>query len=47
MMLPLLAPLHLAGFSALLFDARCHDRSDEDDFTSLPRFAEDLECALS
>lgn len=45
-MLPLARPLHDAGFAVLLFDARCHGRSDEDSFTSLPRFAEDLEHAL-
>lgn len=47
MMLPLLGPLHEAGFAVLLFDARCHGRSDEDDFTSLPRFAEDLQHAVN
>ena len=47
MMLPLLLPLHRAGFSVLVFDARCHGRSDDDSFTSLPRFAEDLERALT
>lgn len=46
MMLPLLEPLHEAGFVVLLFDARCHGRSDEDDFASLPRFAEDLQHAV-
>lgn len=46
MMLPLAEPLHQAGFSMLLFDARCHGRSDEDSFTSLPRFAEDLDSAV-
>jgi len=45
-MLPLARPLHGAGFAVLLFDARCHGRSDEDTFASLPRFAEDLEHAL-
>lgn len=45
-MLPLVQPLVAAGFAALLFDARCHGRSDEDDFASLPRFAEDMEHAL-
>lgn len=45
-LLPLARPLHLAGFTVLLFDARCHGRSDEDSFASLPRFAEDLEHAL-
>ncbi|MBU0752262.1 MAG: alpha/beta fold hydrolase [Gammaproteobacteria bacterium] len=45
-MLPLIQPLAAAGFAVLLFDARCHGRSDEDDFASLPRFAEDMEHAL-
>ena len=31
-MLPLAAPLHAAGFAVLLFEARCHGRSDEDSF---------------
>jgi len=31
----------------LLFDARCHGHSDDDNFASLPRFAEDLDCALA
>lgn len=45
-MLPLAAPLHAAGFALLLVDARCHGRSDGDNFASLPRFAEDIEAAL-
>jgi uncharacterized protein len=47
MMLPLAAPLHAAGYSLLLVDARCHGRSDSDSFASLPRFAEDIEAALT
>jgi len=47
MMLPLAAPLHAAGYSLLLVDARCHGRSDGDTFASLPRFAEDIEAALA
>jgi len=47
MMLPLAAPLHAAGYSLLLIDARCHGRSDGDSFASLPRFAEDIEAALA
>ena len=35
-----------AGFGALLVDARCHGLSDDDDFASMPRFAEDIESAL-
>lgn len=45
-MLPLVRPLHEAGFAVLLFDARCHGDSDGDSFTSLPRFAEDLDHVL-
>ena len=47
MMLPVAAPLNQAGYAVLLFDARCHGRSDDDNFASLPRFAEDLDCALA
>jgi pimeloyl-ACP methyl ester carboxylesterase len=46
MMLPLAQPLHAAGYSLLLVDARCHGQSDDDSFTSLPRFAEDIEHAM-
>jgi uncharacterized protein len=46
MMLPLAAPLHAAGFALLLLDARCHGRSADDNFASLPRFAEDIEAGL-
>lgn len=42
MMLPLAGPLHRAGFALLFIDARCHGLSGEDDFASLPRFAEDI-----
>ncbi|MDO8249932.1 MAG: alpha/beta fold hydrolase [Rhodoferax sp.] len=46
LMLPAVAPLHAAGFSVLLIDARCHGASDDEAFTSLPRFAEDIEAGL-
>lgn len=46
MMLPLAAPLHAAGYALLLVDARCHGRSEGDSFSSLPRFAEDIEASL-
>jgi len=46
MMLPLAQPFHRAGLEVLLYDARNHGRSDADGFSSLPRFAEDLEAAL-
>lgn len=47
MMLPLARPLHEAGYSLLLFDARSHGNSDGDSFSSLPRFAEDLDGAVN
>ena len=46
MMLPLAQPLHAAGYGLLLFEARNHGRSDGDNFSSLPRFAEDFESAI-
>lgn len=46
MMLPLAGPLHAAGYSLLLLDARCHGQSDGDSFASLPRFAEDVDAGL-
>jgi len=42
-----LAPLHAVGLGVLLLDARCHGRSDGEPFTSLPRFAEDIEAGLA
>ena len=45
-LLPLARPLHEAGFALLFIDARCHGQSDEDRFTSMPRFAEDLGHAI-
>lgn len=45
-MLPLALPLHRAGYALLFFDARSHGRSDQDSFSSMPRFAEDLDHAL-
>ncbi len=47
MMLPLAAPLHERGYALLLVDARCHGQSDDDNFASLPRFAEDIDAALA
>ncbi|MDP2133154.1 MAG: alpha/beta fold hydrolase [Sulfuritalea sp.] len=45
-LLPLAPPLHEAGFALLLIDARCHGKSDEDSFVSMPRFGEDLGHAI-
>lgn len=46
MMLSSAAPLSSAGFAVLLLDARCHGASGDEAFTSLPRFAEDIEAGL-
>ncbi|MFM9917316.1 MAG: alpha/beta hydrolase [Rhizobacter sp.] len=46
-MWPLVAPLHAAGFAVLLIDARCHGRSGDEAFTSMPRFAEDIATGLA
>jgi len=40
-------PLHAAGFAVLLLDARCHGLSDDEAFTSMPRFAEDIAAGLA
>lgn len=43
MMLPLVRPFHDVGIDVLVYDARNHGNSDSDSFSSLPRFAEDLD----
>lgn len=46
-MAPLAGPLLAAGLHVLLLDARCHGRSDDDEFVSMPRFAEDVDSGLT
>lgn len=46
MMCPVVAPLLDAGMAVLLLDARCHGDSDDVPFTSMPRFAEDIDAGL-
>lgn len=45
-LLPAAKALHRAGFAVLLLEARNHGRSDHDDHSSLPRFADDLDSAI-
>jgi pimeloyl-ACP methyl ester carboxylesterase len=47
LMLPLAPPLHRAGFHTVFLDARNHGRSEHADFSSMPRFAEDLDVAVA
>ncbi|MBK5947667.1 dipeptidyl aminopeptidase [Rhodobacter veldkampii DSM 11550] len=47
MMWPVVPPLQAAGYAVLLLDARCHGRSDDEAFTSMPRFAEDIAAGLA
>jgi pimeloyl-ACP methyl ester carboxylesterase len=46
MMAPVVAPLQAAGMAVLLVDARCHGDSDDERFSSMPRFAEDIATGL-
>lgn len=46
LMLPLARPLHDANHAMLLIDARGHGASEDIDFMSLPRFAEDVAAGL-
>lgn len=45
-LLPAAQALYRAGYAVLLPESRNHGRSDRDSHSSLPRFAEDLECTL-
>ena len=45
-LLPAAQALHQAGFAMLLMQSRNHGRSDRDDHSSQPRFAEDLDSAI-
>ncbi|WP_151671131.1 alpha/beta hydrolase [Nitrincola schmidtii] len=46
-LLPLVPLLLEAGWSVMLFDVRNHGNSDEDTFSSMPRFAEDIDAAIA
>jgi uncharacterized protein len=45
-LMPAAQTLNRAGFAVLLMESRNHGRSDRDDHSSLPRFAEDLDSAI-
>lgn len=46
LMLPVAQPFLDAGLNVLLPDARGHGQSDDDSFSSLPRFTEDVEACI-
>ena len=46
-MLPFATLLYSAGYQVLLVNARNHGDSDTDDYSSMPRFAEDIEHSLA
>lgn len=45
-MWPVVQPLRDAGHAVLLLDARCHGLSDDEAYTSMPRFAQDIAAGL-
>ncbi|HIP52959.1 MAG TPA: alpha/beta fold hydrolase, partial [Chromatiales bacterium] len=46
LMLPLALPFRHAGMNVFLLDARNHGKSDPDSYSAMPRFAEDVGCAI-
>ena len=46
-LVPLARPLQALGWQVLMFDVRNHGESDSDTFSSMPRFAEDIDAALA
>ena len=38
--------LHPAGYNLLAFDSRCHGRSDDDKFSSMVKFMEDIRASI-
>lgn len=41
-----LKKLHPAGYNLLAFDSRCHGKSDDDKFSSMVKFMEDIRAAI-
>jgi len=46
-MLPYIEKLQKEGYNLLAFDSRNHGISDKDEFSSMPKFAEDIQAAIN
>lgn len=46
-MMPYIKELHPAGYNLLVFDSRNHGSSDPDEFSSMPKFAEDIIASIN
>ncbi len=46
-MMPYIKALHPAGYNLLVFDSRNHGSSDPDEFSSMPKFAEDIMASIN
>ena len=46
-MMPYIKTLHPAGYNLLVFDSRNHGSSDPDEFSSMPKFAEDIIASIN
>lgn len=45
-MMSYIKQLHPAGYNCLAFDSRCHGKSDDDKFSSMVKFMEDIRAAI-
>jgi len=46
-MMPYIKELHPAGYNLLVFDSRNHGSSDPDQYSSMPKFAEDIVASIN
>lgn len=46
-MMPYIKELHPEGYNILVFDSRNHGSSDPDEFSSMPKFAEDIIASIN
>ena len=45
-MMSYIKQLHPAGYNCLAFDSRCHGKSDDDKFSSMVKYMEDIRAAI-